>query len=109
MKTLTALTVDLWVRAQIFAQGSLDPVINADPSAPEKLIDPTAKIIGFLKFFGFVACVAGIIMAGASMALGARLGDGDRKLNAVGWSVVGAFIVGASGIIAGFALELASS
>lgn len=78
------------------------PVPNGDPAAPPGVADKANTVIGWLKYFGLAACVAGLIIAGMSMAINHRRGMGGAEAaSQVGFVAIALVIIGAASAIVG--------
>ena len=57
-------------------------------------------IIKWAAWIGLAVCVLGVIIAGASMAIASRRGDGGEHMSKLGWVLGGCIIIGsASGLV----------
>jgi len=57
-------------------------------------------IIKWAAWIGLAVCVLGVIIAGASMAVASRRGDGGEHMSKLGWVLGGCIIIGsASGLV----------
>lgn len=80
-------------------------VPNPSPQAPPGVSSKVDQLLGFLKWGGIVAVVAGIIIAGIMMVLGQQHGRGGREgLDKLWYVAGGAVLIGGCSSIAGWLL-----
>lgn len=73
-----------------------DPGSGIAPPGSEGLI----TILRWVAWIAFAVCVAGVMIAGAAMALGNRRGEGGEHAARLGWVLAGAIVIGsASGLV----------
>lgn len=81
-------------------------LLLADVPNPDATQPPGTEgfntILGWLKWGGLAACVAGIIIAGAMMAIQHRRGEGGESLGKVGWVLVAVIVISAGASLIGF-------
>lgn len=68
---------------------------NPDPEAPPGF-ENIISIVGWIKWGALTACIVGIIISGAMIALASRRESGADHLPKVLWAVLGAAIIAAS-------------
>ena len=72
--------------------------VAAQPPGPEKV----ATLLGWGKWIGLAMCVAGLIVAGAMMAIQSRRGEGGEHVGTIGKVLAAVILIGAAGAIVGF-------
>jgi len=73
-----------------------DPGRGSQPPGSDGLV----TIIKWAAWIGLAVCVLGVIIAGASMAVASRRGDGGEHMSKLGWVLGGCIIIGsASGLV----------
>lgn len=73
-----------------------DPGRGSQPPGSGGLV----TIIKWAAWIGLAVCVLGVIIAGASMAVASRRGDGGEHMSKLGWVLGGCIIIGsASGLV----------
>ena len=73
-----------------------DPGRGSQPPGSGGLV----TIIKWAAWIGLAVCVLGVIIAGASMAIASRRGDGGEHMSKLGWVLGGCIIIGsASGLV----------
>lgn len=69
---------------------------NPEPQAPPGM-DNFKLILGWIKWGALVACIVGVMIAGAMVAIGnSRGGGASEHLPKVLWAILGALIISAS-------------
>lgn len=77
-------------------------VPNPQPAAPPGVGSKADTALGWLKWGGLLACVAGLFIAAGQMALNHRRGMGGAEAaSSVGWVVVAVIVIGAAAAIVG--------
>jgi hypothetical membrane protein len=61
-----------------------------------------ATLLGWGKWIGLAMCVAGLIVAGAMMAIQSRRGEGGEHVGTIGKVLAAVILIGAAGAIVGF-------
>jgi hypothetical protein len=59
------------------------------------------KILGWAAWVGIVVCVLGVIMAGATMAIQHRRGEGGESMARLGWVLGGCIVIGSASALVG--------
>lgn len=67
--------------------------------------DKVSAILGVIKFYALGVGVAGIIIAGARMAISHGRGDGAAHIGTLGWAVAGIAVVAMAVSIVGFVVS----
>lgn len=58
-------------------------------------------LLDWAFWLGLVACVAGLIVGGALMAIQSRRGEGSEHAGRIAFACIGAIIIGAAGMLIG--------
>ncbi len=58
-------------------------------------------ILKWAAWVAFGVCVLGVIIAGASMAVSSRRGEGGEHMSKLGWVLGGAIIIGSASALVG--------
>lgn len=61
-----------------------------------------STILGWLKWGGLSVCIAGLMIAGALMAIKSQRGDGGDTTGRIGMALVGVIIISAGASLVGF-------
>ena len=70
------------------------------PAAPPGVAGKATTVLGWIKWASLAACVAGLFVAGAQMALNHRRGMGGAEAaSQVGWVAIALVVIGAAGAI----------
>jgi len=70
------------------------------PAAPPGVEGKATTVLGWIKWASLAACVAGLFVAGAQMALNHRRGMGGAEAaSQVGWVAIALVVIGAAGAI----------
>lgn len=59
------------------------------------------KILGWAAWVGVVVCVLGVIIAGATMAIQHRRGEGGESMARLGWVLGGTIVIGSASALIG--------
>ena len=72
------------------------------PVAPPGMEGKATTVLSWIKWAGLAACMVGLFVAGAQMALNHRRGMGGAEAaSQVGWVAVALVLIGAAGAIVG--------
>ncbi|UEJ84610.1 hypothetical protein Bra3105_18435 (plasmid) [Brachybacterium halotolerans subsp. kimchii] len=66
-----------------------------DPQAPPGVGGKIETLLSWLKWGGLALCIAGIIIAGALMAVANRRGEGGENVARLGWAMGGVAVISA--------------
>ncbi len=66
--------------------------------------DGIVTIIKWAAWIGLAVCVLGVIIAGGSMAVASRRGEGGEHMSRLGWVLGGCIIIGAASGLVGAVL-----
>ncbi len=80
----------------------LAAVPNPSPVAPPGVGEKVLQLLGWLKWGGLVAVVAGFIVVGAVMIFENRGGQGGESAKRVMYVAIGAIIIGSAASLAAF-------
>lgn len=58
-------------------------------------------LLDWAFWLGLAACVAGLIVGGAMMAIQSRRGEGSQHAGSIAMACVGALVIGAAGMLVG--------
>ncbi|MDQ2729060.1 MAG: hypothetical protein M3Y91_14655 [Actinomycetota bacterium] len=77
-----------------------DTPTPGNPTLPGNTAGKLDTVLGWVKYLGLAACIAGLFMVGGKMALSHRNGSGGEHMAGLGY-VAGALIIigGASSIV----------
>ncbi|WP_242493915.1 hypothetical protein [Sanguibacter massiliensis] len=91
---------------------ALDAVAVLPIAIPDDIPDPIATqppgteglttIMGWLKWVALAVCIAGLIMAGALMAIQSRRGEGGEHAGKIGMALGGVIVISAAAALVGF-------
>lgn len=59
------------------------------------------KILSWAAWVGVVVCVLGVIIAGATMAIQHRRGEGGESMARLGWVLGGCIVIGSASALVG--------
>jgi len=59
------------------------------------------KILGWAAWVAFAICVLGVIIAGATMAIQHRRGEGGESMARLGWVFGGCIVIGSASALVG--------
>lgn len=101
--TLITFVVDnlqhLAQHADILAEPAPNVPDPGSGEAPAGIKDKVELILGWVAWLATAACVGGLILTGAKMAIAHRRGD-DTNVSQLGWVFAACIIIGgASGIV----------
>lgn len=74
---------------------------DPDPVQPPGTTGITS-ILGWLKWVALIVCIAGIIIAGALMAVQSRRGEGGEHAGRIGMALAGVIVVSGAGALVAF-------
>ena len=77
-----------------------DPGQGSQPPGTEGF----QTILKWAAWIGLAVCVLGVIIAGASMAVSSRRGEGGEHMSKLGWVLGGCIIIGAASGLVGAVL-----
>lgn len=77
-----------------------DPGQGAQPPGTEGF----QTILKWAAWVGLAVCVLGVIIAGGSMAVSSRRGEGGEHMSKLGWVLGGCIIIGAASGLVGAVL-----
>lgn len=80
----------------------LDDVVPTPVAAQPPGTEKVATLLGWGKWIGLAMCVAGLIVAGAMMAIQSRRGEGGEHVGTIGKVLAAVIVIGAAGAIVGF-------
>lgn len=80
----------------------LDDVVPTPVAAQPPGTEKVATLLGWGKWIGLAMCVAGLIVAGAMMAIQSRRGEGGEHVGTIGKVLAAVILIGAAGAIVGF-------
>lgn len=63
--------------------------------------DGIVKILSWAAWVGVVVCVLGVIIAGATMAIQHRRGEGGESMARLGWVLGGCIVIGSASALVG--------
>ena len=63
--------------------------------------DGITKILSWAAWVGVVVCVLGVIIAGATMAVQHRRGEGGESMSRLGWVLGGCIVIGSASALVG--------
>lgn len=63
--------------------------------------DDIATILGWAAWIGVLVCVLGVIIAGATMAIQHRRGEGGESVARLGWVLGGCIVIGSASALVG--------
>jgi type IV secretory pathway VirB2 component (pilin) len=75
---------------------SVVPLVSTPPPGVEAKFQ---TLIGWVTWIAFSVCVLGIIIAGATMALGQRRGEGGEHAARLGWVLTACIVIGSSSVL----------
>lgn len=79
------------------------PIAVPDPNATQPPgTDGINDILGWLKWIGLAVCIAGLMAAGAMMAIQSRRGEGGEHVGKIGLALGGVIVIGAASGLVGF-------
>lgn len=64
-----------------------------------------SDLISWVKWVALAVCLAGLIAAGAMMAINTRRGEGGEHVGRIGMALGGVIIIGAAGAMVGFLMD----
>lgn len=73
----------------------------ANPSLPGNAEQTINTVLGWLKYIGLVACVAGLFLVASRMAVSHRHGGGGEHMAGLAYVAGSLIIIGAAGAIIG--------
>ena len=79
----------------------LDDVVPTPVAAQPPGTEKVATLLGWGKWIGLAMCVAGLIVAGAMMAIQSRRGEGGEHVGTIGKVLAAVILIGAAGAIVG--------
>ncbi len=68
-------------------------------AAPPGVEAKANTVLGWLKWAGGIAVVAGILMVAVRVAVGNRRGEGEENMKGLGYVIIAGILVGAAGAI----------
>ncbi|QAY65004.1 hypothetical protein ET495_17275 (plasmid) [Xylanimonas allomyrinae] len=74
-----------------------DPGAGTQPPGAEGF----TKILGWAAWIAFGVCVLGVIVAGATMAIQSRRGEGGEHMSRLGWVLAGCIVIGSASALVG--------
>jgi Type IV secretion system pilin len=74
-----------------------DPGAGEAPPGSEGFL----KILRWAAWIAFGVCVLGVIVAGATMAIQSRRGEGGEHMSRLGWVLAGCIIIGSASALVG--------
>jgi hypothetical protein len=63
--------------------------------------DGIVKILGWAAWVAVVLCVLGVLIAGATMAIQHRRGEGGESMARLGWVLGGVIVIGSASALVG--------
>jgi hypothetical protein len=63
--------------------------------------DGIVKILGWAAWVAVVICVLGVLIAGATMAIQHRRGEGGESMARLGWVLGGVIVIGSASALVG--------
>ncbi len=77
--------------------GVPDPAPQQPPGT-----EAVTDLMGWFKWVALAVCMAGLIAAGALMAIQSRRGEGGEHVGKIGMALGGVIIISAAGALVGF-------
>ena len=74
-----------------------DPGQGQQPPGSEGIV----KILGWAAWVAVVICVLGVLIAGATMAIQHRRGEGGESMARLGWVLGGVIVIGSASALVG--------
>lgn len=74
---------------------------DPDPAQPPGT-EGITTLLGWLKWVALIVCLAGLVIAGAMMAINSRRGEGGEHAGRIGMALAGVIVISAAGAIIGF-------
>jgi hypothetical protein len=89
--------LNVYLAATSLLLGVPDPGAGVAPPGSEGFL----TILRWVAYIALGICVLGVIVAGASMAISHRRGEGGEQASRLGWVLAGSIVIGsASGLVA---------
>lgn len=97
MSLIHSLLESAVIFADTTAPGVPNPGAGEAPPGSEGFL----KILSWAAWIAFAVCVLGVIMAGATMAVQSRRGEGGEHMSRLGWVLAGCIIIGSASALVG--------
>lgn len=70
--------------------------VDAPPGVGEK----GDTVLGWLRWAGYMAVVAGIVLVGIRVAVGNKRGEGEENMKGLGYVIIAGIVISAASLIA---------